>query len=450
VSDGADRYDVIVVGGRMAGASLAVHLRRAGLSVVVVDKSRFPSDTPSTHWIQAEGVACLDRLGVVERLLASGAPWLERIDATFEHVSLSAPWPKVAGDAGPAINVRRPVLDSALVDAAVAAGVEVRTSTKVVGLMESEGRVTGVRATAGDDEVVLEAPLVVGADGMSSAVGRMVGARRYHVLANQRFGYWGFFRGARWDAPAAVTIHRQGDDLLFGMPSDDGLYLAATIPSLVRLEEFRADAEASYSAHLAAAAPFPPILADAERVGRLHSMTSFPIFFRESAGPGWVLTGDAGHFKDPAGAQGISDALRQSETVAEAIVTGFGSPRGLDDTLAAWWKWRDTDAIEMHWFAADLGAAGPMPPVVVEMLDQLCASADGRRQFLDLFNHRMQPTTLLTPPRLLAATGRLLRRGDQQRREVLSGTLSIGRAEIGRRRLVRKPHYEARSPSGRP
>jgi len=447
MSDRAGRCDVIVVGGRVAGASLAVHLRRAGLSVVVVDRSRFPSDTPSTHWIQAEGVACLDRLGLVDRLLASGAPWLERIEATFEHVSLSAPWPTSAGDAGPAISVRRPVLDSALLDAAMAAGVDVRTETKVVGLVERDGRVTGVRATAGDEEVTLEAPLVVGADGMSSAIGRMVGARRYHVLANQRFGYWGYFRGARWDPPATVTIHRQGDDLTFGMPTDDGLYLAATIPSLVRLEGFRADAEASYSAHLAAAPPFPPILADAERLGRLHNMTSFPIFFRESAGPGWVLTGDAGHFKDPAAAQGISDALRQSEAVAEAIVSGLGSARGLDHTLADWWTWRDADAIEMHWFAADLGAAGPMPPVVVEMLDRLCASADGRRQFLDLFNHRIQPTTLLTPPRLLGATGRLLRQGDQPRREVLSGTLSMGRAEIGRRRLVRQPRYEGQTTS---
>ncbi len=51
------RYDVIVVGARCAGSPLATGLAEAGLSVAVVDRATFPSDTPSTHIFQAEGVA---------------------------------------------------------------------------------------------------------------------------------------------------------------------------------------------------------------------------------------------------------------------------------------------------------------------------------------------------------------------------------------------------------
>jgi 2-polyprenyl-6-methoxyphenol hydroxylase-like FAD-dependent oxidoreductase len=101
--------------------------------------------------------------------------------------------------------------------------------------------------------------------------------------------------------------------------------------------------------------PIAATLAGAKRVGRLHFLSEYPLFFRESAGLGWVLVGDAGHFKDPAGAQGISDALRQSERLASAIV------QGTDGALAGWWKWRDRDAIQVHWFAADLGRRGACP-----------------------------------------------------------------------------------------
>src|SRR5256885_12306077 len=62
------RFDVVIVGARCAGAPLAVLLARAGLRVCVLDKSRFPSDTPSTHGIQPAGVRVLDDLGVGARL----------------------------------------------------------------------------------------------------------------------------------------------------------------------------------------------------------------------------------------------------------------------------------------------------------------------------------------------------------------------------------------------
>jgi hypothetical protein len=62
-------YDVVIVGARIAGASLAIHLRRAGLSVALIDRATLPSDTPSTHIFQAEGCGCLDRLAVLDRVL---------------------------------------------------------------------------------------------------------------------------------------------------------------------------------------------------------------------------------------------------------------------------------------------------------------------------------------------------------------------------------------------
>ncbi|MDH5521184.1 MAG: hypothetical protein OEZ14_11710, partial [Acidimicrobiia bacterium] len=44
--------------------------------------------------------------------------------------------------------------------------------------------------------------------------------------------------------------------------------------------------------------------------------------FRQACGPGWALVGDAGYFKDPAAAHGISDAVRDAELLSEAILGG--------------------------------------------------------------------------------------------------------------------------------
>ena len=84
-------------------------------------------------------------------------------------------------------------------------------------------------------------------------------------------------------------------------------------------------------------------------------------FFRESAGPGWALIGDAGHFKDPTPGQGIADALRQAAILAPAIERALGGAEPPDKPLREWWAWRDRDAWEWYWFAQDIGANDRAP-----------------------------------------------------------------------------------------
>ena len=74
-----DRYDVIVVGARIGGSTLAALLGDAGVSVLLLDRARFPSTTPSTHFFRGAGmVGVLERLGVLDRVLVLGCPPLTR------------------------------------------------------------------------------------------------------------------------------------------------------------------------------------------------------------------------------------------------------------------------------------------------------------------------------------------------------------------------------------
>jgi flavin-dependent dehydrogenase len=123
---GASRYDVIVVGARVAGAATAMLLARQGLRVLAVDRVWFPGDTISSHQLQVPGAALLDRWGLPGKLAAAGTPPTRRVrlDAGAGLV-IDGRFPSHAGvDA--LYSPRRTLLDSILVKAAREAGAEVR------------------------------------------------------------------------------------------------------------------------------------------------------------------------------------------------------------------------------------------------------------------------------------------------------------------------------------
>jgi flavin-dependent dehydrogenase len=439
----AERFDVIVVGARCAGSPLAALLARNGMRVAVVERATFPCDTLSTHIFQAHAMAFLDRLGVTERIRATGACFMDRIDVRAADLAYTVPIAQRPGDVGGITSVRRLLLDPILAEAAVEAGAELRMGTKVTGLVGDRGRVTGVRVVHNDSERALEAPLVVGADGRNSTIAALVGARKYNLTASERFAYWSFFEGVEPGPDPVFIFHRWADRLVVGCPADSGLYQVLVIPDLGELSRFRQDLEGSFMEYARSCRPVADALSGARRVGKFFGMLRFQGFFREASGPGWVLVGDAGHFKDPTPGQGIGDAFRQVDALAPAILSAPDASReGLDRALARWERWRDEDAAEHHWFATDLGKAGPVPAALPEIQRRLLAQ--GRIDlFLDLFAHRSRPSEVFTPMRLLGATARLLARRGCDRRALLCEVGALAAEDARRKRLSRGPAYAA-------
>ena len=439
-----NEFDVVVVGARCAGSPLATQLAQAGLSVALVDKDVFPSDTPSTHFFQAEGLASLARLGVLDQLKATGAPVIEKAHVRTEDVLFDIPWPTLPGDVGGGMCVRRPVLDTILVERAREAGAEVRTGTRVVGLSMEGGRISGVRVEGGNGSgLEIQARLVVGADGRASTVAREVGARMYNVTQNERFSYWGYHETGSAPFPPVSYFHRFAEELLLAAPTDSGLFVVAVVPPLDRLPAFRADIERSFDEHLARDEVLSGVVGGCRRSGRLQATHNFTGYFRESAGPGWVLVGDAGHFKDPTAGQGISDAFRQADKLAPAITKGLGrDPAALDAATRSWWRWRDQDAFEMYWFARELGRAGAVPAVALEVARRLVQQGRSR-DLVDILNHRTRRRSVLTPGRLFGAAGRLLGRGgDVTRGQVSREVRELVGREVQQRWLSQRPEYQ--------
>lgn len=322
-----NHYDVAIVGGRVAGASTALLLARAGLRVAVLERSRVGSDTVSTHALMRAGVLQLSRWGVLPRLVAAGTPRIRHIDFHYSdggsaHVSLR-PSPGVDGLYAP----RRQLLDRVLIEAAASSGADVLHESPVLGLLRDDaGRVVGVRTSGADGRgVAVRAGLTIGADGVGSLVAREVGAPfvsrgraasailyRYvdHVPSD---GYvWGYGDGAA----AGLIPTNAGQTCVF----------VATTPT--RMRGLRRDgADAAFDSLLDAV---PTALSDVVRAGgaagRLHGWRGVPGHVRRSSGPGWALVGDAGYFKDPITTHGLTDALRDAELLSDAVLAGRGSP----------------------------------------------------------------------------------------------------------------------------
>jgi hypothetical protein len=189
--------------------------------------------------------------------------------------------------------------------------------------------------------------------------------------------------------------------------------------------------------------PVAQILSGARRVGKFFGMLRWEGFFREASGPGWVLAGDAGYFKDPTAGQGIQDAFGQVDALAPVIVTALeGSSERVDSELAAWGRRRDKDAAEYYWLATEMGKAGRLPVVQPEMMGRLLAQ--GKIDIVtDLFNHRSRPSQVFTPQRLLGASGRLLARRGCDRRALLREVFGLVAEDVRRKRLSERPVYAA-------
>lgn len=287
-TDLQSRYDCVIVGARSAGAGTALLLARHGL------RGRYGTDTLSTHALMRGGVMQLARWGVLPRVQAAGTPPVRRATFLYSGASLSVPVkPRDGVDALYA--PRRTVLDRALVDGAIEAGAHVAYGARLVDLiLDASGRVRGV-VVAGDDgrEREFAANVVVGADGLRSAVARLVGAgitRAGLAAAANVFGYWSFLPvdGYRWYYHPGLAVG--------AIPTNDGLTCVfASAPAHRFAELFRDDVEGGYRRVLAeAGADLVPAMQQASLVGSLHGFPGQPGFFRRSHGPGWALVGDAG------------------------------------------------------------------------------------------------------------------------------------------------------------
>jgi flavin-dependent dehydrogenase len=314
-------FDVVVIGARCAGASTAMLLARAGLSVLAVDRQEYGSDRLSTHALMRTGILQLDKWGVLADLLATGVPLVKNTSFIYGGESFDVEIKPEGGVEG-LIAPRRTVLDRTLVDAAKRAGAQICHGAMLRDLVFSrQGRAIGVRIEGDKGVEEIRCGMVIGADGRQSTVARLVGAPIYHQGAHCAGSVYAYFEnipddGFRWYFEKGTGAG--------AIPTNDGAHCVFVgVPAAQFSQIFAKDLAGGFmwvaaqnSEKLAAQ------IAAARQTEKFRGFGGCTGFFRRSFGDGWALVGDAGYFKDPLTAHGITDALRDAELLADAVISG--------------------------------------------------------------------------------------------------------------------------------
>jgi flavin-dependent dehydrogenase len=386
-------YDAIVVGARCAGAPTAMLLARRGWRVLLVDRATFPSDTVSTHLMHAPAVAALARWGLLDRVVATGAPPIHRYSFDFGPVTIAGT-PRAVDGIATAYAPRRTVLDKILVDAAAEAGVEVREGFTVDEVVVEDGTAVGILGrTAAGTETKETARIVIGADGRNSHVARAVGAEEYNARPMLQWSYYTYWSGLPIDGMETVVRPDRGWG---AFPTNDGLTLVVLGWPYAEAAAYKADVEGNYRKTLELAPDFAARVRDATREERFAG-GAVANYFRKPFGPGWALVGDAGYNKDPITAQGITDAFHDAERCTDALVDAFEGDRPFADAMSEWQRTRDEQAMPMYEFTTNLATLEPPPPELQQLLGAVHGNQAAMDDFVSVVAATVSPVDFFDP-----------------------------------------------------
>jgi len=173
-------YDVIIVGGGPAGSSTAIHLAQHDINVLLVEQKKFPRAKLCGEFISPECIPHFERLGVAADMqLSQPAQITETVFYSRKGKRIVVPSWWFGGST--ALGLSRSEMDNNLLCRARTLGVSVLEETTIIGLIEEQGSVRGLRLKTSNVEGVYRAPIIVDATGRSRAV-----IRKVHYLASQR------------------------------------------------------------------------------------------------------------------------------------------------------------------------------------------------------------------------------------------------------------------------
>jgi len=379
-----ESYDAVVVGARVAGTPAATRLAEHGWKVLLLDREPPPADTLSTHALFPNTLARLAELGALERIEREHRVNLvEYAIRNFGHESAGSFNP-IGGFDRMAV-ITRPVLDTALLEAAVDAGAETRFGEKVTGLLGSGTEKDPARGVVLEGGEEIEARWVLGADGRVSTVARLLGLEKERQMRSEMAFMFTYWRGLPASDRFKIDVIEEGSLVWSPMEDDLSILILGLDPILTRgdaakkqqtfvemLEHYSDWFDSAWLEH-------------GEQIGdvRVAPETMLRGFFRQATGPGWALIGDAGHFKNPSTAQGISDAIEQSLRVAAELT-------GPEESLAGYAAYRDERAREHYEWSFDF-ARFARPETAEPIFRGLASDQQAGQDLRDALSRRLRP-----------------------------------------------------------
>jgi len=298
---------------------------------------------------------------------------------------------------------RRTVLDQLLVEAARKAGADMLDEVTFRALLWDGGRVIGAQLQDGNGTTTeYKAAIVVGADGIWSAVARAANAATEIEHPSLTCGYYAYWSGVPTEGVEFYI--REGRDILV-FPTHDGLTCIWAGRSRKDWQIYRSKVEQTYRDVIAAAPSLAQRLEHAERVTPFKGTSKLPNFYRRSFGLGWALVGDAAYHRDPLTGMGIGDAFLGAQFLADALTRGLGGDTIVLDTALSGYQQAFRERT-MPVFDYTVKAAGLKEQTsAMAIYAKIAQSARDTAQFIDVLAGNIPVKNVFNPEniaRLLA------------------------------------------------
>lgn len=331
--------DVVVIGGGPAGSTVGHLLARAGRSVTVLERERFPRFHIGESLLPAN-MPLLERLGVRSALENAGS--VTKHGARI-FAANGTPQVRIRFDQGllpsapTALQVVRATFDDVLLRACRGAGAEVLEEHEVRHV-EHDGDCWSVSVRAPGGEETIQAHYLVDASGRDTFLARR---RRTKEMAegHSRLAIYAHFDGVERDEGP------EGGDILLAVRRDGWLWVIplahgrTSIGLVAQAAPFQASGltpEAAFEKALAQTPALVPRLRAAERVSAVRVTSNYSYHCGVALRDGALAIGDANAFLDPVFSTGVHLAMSGGESAADAIDQCLARPDDAASILDEW------------------------------------------------------------------------------------------------------------------
>lgn len=396
-------FDVIIVGARIAGSSLAYECSKAGLSVFLLDKGSFPSDILSTHNFFSNSLAMLREMGVMDRLLETGTPTYRRAHIQFDDTIIDGEYPETNGESE-CLCIRRTHLDHILFQhACEQRGVVGIEGFRVTDVIKEEDRVAGVVGCYRDGRTErFTARLVVGADGRNSVVRGLVGSQRQMCVPTDYASYVAYVADYRQEGERCVEFYKIGENLAIVFPTSDDLFVVGVMFPLDDhhwRNRFTIDPEQAMRSFVDAkfgstSSSFPQRLAESRVALPIRGLLGYDNDWHQGMGKGWALLGDALSFKDPAVGQGQHDALYGSRVLTRILTSANDWESAWEEMARSYEQEMGSKMMSRFHMACQFTKNVPATEEQAAVNRLIGSSEEATQTFLGMYNYANEPEDL--------------------------------------------------------
>ncbi|PEM43180.1 hypothetical protein CN636_17150 [Bacillus toyonensis] len=331
-----EKFDIVIVGARCGGASLATFLAQKGYSICVIDKSKFPSDTLSTHIFGDWDL--YKKLGIDQEIKAAGAPEISRFRMNIDGCILEAPMYVTSSVVG----LRRIKLDQILINRMLAyPNIHFKENCRLVKLIYDDDCVCGIEVKDNNETKKLYSTILVGADGRHSRVAKLTGKSKYNVIDSPRCLFYGYFKNVLPNPIPTFEFFWHDDDILLLNPTDNGLHCLVVMPKQQKYKEWLKSPRNVLMNKISQIDTISSRFLDATLEGNIRGTDLLQSYLRPAFGNGWVLVGDAGASVHPCAGAGIDQAIYSAEILTDGIDLFLQNKSTWMDAMTNYQKKRD-------------------------------------------------------------------------------------------------------------